>query len=82
MPRLRLALAQVDTVVGDLAANVARVRAAVAEAAAAGADLVALPEMCLTGYPVEDLALRPSFVAASRAAVRQLALVIAADGHG
>ena len=82
MPRLRLALAQVDTVVGDLVANVARVRAAVAEAAAAGADLVALPEMCLTGYPVEDLALRPSFVAASRAAVRQLASVIAADGPG
>ena len=82
MPRLRLALAQVDTVVGDLTANVARVRAAVAEAAAAGADLVALPEMCLTGYPVEDLALRPSFVAASRAAVQQLARSVAADGHG
>ena len=82
MPRLRLALAQVDTVVGDLAANVARVRAAASATAAAGADLVALPEMCLTGYPVEDLALRPSFVAASQAAVRQLADAVAADGHG
>ncbi|MFC3688062.1 NAD+ synthase [Aquipuribacter hungaricus] len=82
MPRLRLALAQVDTVVGDLAANVARARAAVAEAAAAGADLVALPEMCVTGYPVEDLALRPSFVAASRQAVADLARVVAEDGHG
>jgi NAD+ synthase (glutamine-hydrolysing) len=82
VPRLRLALAQVDTVVGDLAANVARCRAAVAEAAAAGADLVALPEMTLTGYPVEDLALRPAFVAASRAALLELAEGLAADGHG
>ncbi|MGJ7440567.1 NAD+ synthase [Aquipuribacter sp. MA13-6] len=82
MPRLRLALAQVDTVVGDLAGNVARVRSAVAEAAAAGAHLVALPEMCLTGYPVEDLALRPAFVAASRAALVELAGHLAADGHG
>ena len=82
MPRLRLALAQVDTVVGDLAANVARARAAVAEAAASGADLVALPEMCLTGYPVEDLALRPSFLAASQEAVEELARLVEADGHG
>lgn len=82
MPRLRLALAQVDTVVGDLDANVRRARAAVAEAAAAGADLVALPEMCLTGYPVEDLALRPAFVAASQQALLDLAGAVAEDGHG
>jgi NAD+ synthase (glutamine-hydrolysing) len=82
VPRLRLALAQVDTVVGDLAANVARSREAVAEAAAAGADLVALPEMALTGYPVEDLALRPAFVAASRDALHDLATALADDGLG
>ncbi|WP_336922356.1 NAD+ synthase [Aquipuribacter sp. SD81] len=82
MPRLRLALAQVDTVVGDLPGNAARLRAAVAEAAAADADLVALPEMALTGYPVEDLALRPAFVKASREAVEDLARAVAEDGHG
>ncbi len=71
-----------DTVVGDLTGNVGRVRAAVAEAAAAGAHLIALPEMCLTGYPVEDLALRPAFVAASRRALTELAEHLAADGHG
>jgi NAD+ synthase (glutamine-hydrolysing) len=82
VPRLRLALAQVDTTVGDLPANVARLRGAVREAAEAGADLVAFPEMSLTGYPVEDLALRPAFVAASRAAVTELAAAVAADGAG
>ena len=78
----RLALAQVNPTVGDLVANAALVRAAVAEAAQAGARLVLLPEMVLTGYPVEDLALRPSFQDASRQAVHDLAADIAADGHG
>ncbi|MFC5379935.1 NAD+ synthase [Aquipuribacter nitratireducens] len=82
MPRLRIALAQVDTVVGDLPGNVERLRAAVREAAAADADLVAFPEMSLTGYPVEDLALRPAFVAASREAVTDLARLVADDGNG
>ncbi|MEJ5944584.1 NAD+ synthase [Pseudokineococcus basanitobsidens] len=82
MPSLRLALAQVGTTVGDLAANAARVRRAAAEAAAAGADLLVLPELALTGYPVEDLALRRSFVDASRAALDQLAADLAADGLG
>ena len=69
MPQLRLALAQVDAVVGDLAGNAAhRPRAGPRRAADAGAHLVAFPEMVLTGYPVEDLALRRSFVDASRAA--------------
>ena len=71
-----------DTVVGDLDGNVARVREAVTEAAAGGAHLVALPEMCLTGYPVEDLALRPAFVAASRAALLRLAEQLQDDGLG
>jgi NAD+ synthase (glutamine-hydrolysing) len=82
MAQLRLAMAQVDPVVGDLPGNAAMVRRRVAEAAAAGAHLVAFPEMVLTGYPVEDLALRSSFVAASRAAVVRLAADLEADGHG
>jgi NAD+ synthase (glutamine-hydrolysing) len=82
MPQLRLALAQVNPTVGDLAGNAALIRAWTAKAQAAGAHLVAFPEMVLTGYPVEDLTLRSSFVQASRAAVRQLALDLVADGFG
>ena len=82
MPQLRLALAQVDPTVGDLAGNAALVRERTGQAAADGAHLVAFPEMVLTGYPVEDLALRTSFVDASRAALTALARDLAADGHG
>ncbi|PWJ53836.1 NAD+ synthase (glutamine-hydrolysing) [Quadrisphaera granulorum] len=82
MTQLRLALAQVNATVGDLTANAALVREHAASAAAAGADLVAFPEMVLTGYPVEDLSLRTSFVEASRTAVQQLARDLAADGLG
>jgi len=82
MPFVRVALAQVNPTVGDLAGNAALVRSAVAEAAAQGARLVVLPEMVLTGYPVEDLALRPSFQQASRAALEELAGQLAHDGHG
>lgn len=82
MPQLRLALAQVDAVVGDLAANARTVRSWTARAAGQGAHLVAFPEMVLTGYPVEDLALRRSFVDASRAALHRLAGDLAHDGYG
>lgn len=82
MPQLRLALHQIDATVGDLDANAAAVLRCVRESAGRGAHLVAFPEMMLTGYPVEDLALRPSFVAASRAAVRRLARRLAAAGLG
>src|SRR5438874_604753 len=82
MPRLRLALAQVDPTVGDLAGNAALVREWTRRAADAGAQLVAFPEMMLTGYPVEDLVFRESFVAASRAMLDRLAADLAADGHG
>lgn len=82
MPSVRVALAQVNPTVGDLVGNAALVRSAVAEAAAREARLVLLPEMVLTGYPVEDLALRPSFQQASRAAVEELAGQLALDGHG
>jgi NAD+ synthase (glutamine-hydrolysing) len=82
MPRLRLALAQVNPTVGDVAGNADLVREAVAQAADAGADVIAFPEMVLTGYPIEDLALRPSFQAASRAALADLAAALLASGHG
>ncbi|MGI9196742.1 MAG: NAD+ synthase [Candidatus Nanopelagicales bacterium] len=82
MPTLRVALVQADPAVGDLSGNAMKARALVAQSAAAGADLVALPEMFLTGYPVEDLALRPSFQAASRASAEALARELQADGWG
>jgi NAD+ synthase (glutamine-hydrolysing) len=81
MPRLRLALAQVNPTVGDLAGNSALIRRAVSDAASQGAQVIALPEMVLTGYPIEDLALRPSFQMASRTAMEQLARDLADDGH-
>ncbi|MSO29000.1 MAG: NAD+ synthase [Candidatus Planktophila sp.] len=71
--KLRIALAQVNPTVGDLAANAALVRANVATAQEAGAHIVVFPEMVLTGYPVEDLALRPSFQIASQSAIAELA---------
>ena len=71
--KLRIALAQVNPTVGDLAANAALVRENVATAQEAGANLIVFPEMVLTGYPVEDLALRPSFQIASQKAIAELA---------
>ncbi len=82
MPQLRLAMVQGNPTVGDLEGNTDLVVRGVAAAAERGAQLVAFPEMFLTGYPVEDLALRPSFVRASRAALDRLALRLAAEGHG
>jgi NAD+ synthase (glutamine-hydrolysing) len=71
--KLRIALAQVNPTVGDLAANAELVRQNVATAQSAGAHIAVFPEMVLTGYPVEDLALRPSFQSASQKALAQLA---------
>ena len=71
--KLRLALAQVNPTVGDLAGNAALIKQSVDQAVGAGAHIVILPEMVLTGYPVEDLALRPSFQLASKAAIAALA---------
>ena len=69
---MRVALAQVDPTVGDLAGNVDLVVRQVRAAADRGAHLVLLPELMLTGYPPEDLVLRASFVDASRAALQRL----------
>ena len=71
--KLRVALAQVNPTVGDLVANAALVRENFRTAQEAGAHIVVFPEMVLTGYPVEDLALRPSFQIASQNALAELA---------
>jgi NAD+ synthase (glutamine-hydrolysing) len=70
---MRLALAQLDVVVGDLDGNVAKIVAAIRDAESRGVDLVVLPELAVTGYPPEDLLLRPGFVRASREAVDEVA---------
>nr|WP_202521476.1 NAD+ synthase [Streptomyces sp. SID5614] len=82
VPQLRLALNQIDSTVGDLAGNSEAIVHWTRHAAEQGAHLVAFPEMVLTGYPVEDLALRSSFVEASRQALRALAARLDAEGFG
>ena len=71
--RLVIALAQIPAIVGDIAGNRDRLRKARAEAAAFGADIVMAPELYLSGYPPEDLVLKPAFQEACRAAVEELA---------
>ena len=82
MPQLRIALAQVNPTVGDIPGNVELVRNWCRRAAEADAGLIAFPELMLTGYPVEDLVFRESFVAASRTALTQLAADLTDDGLG
>src|SRR5688572_10132659 len=82
MPTLRIALAQVNPTVGDLSGNARLVHDTARTAVEAGGQLIVFPEMMLTGYPVEDLVFRESFVAASRAALGRLAADLAADGLG
>jgi len=79
---LRLALAQVNPRVGDLAGNAALIVAYTVQAADQGSDLVVFPEMMLTGYPIEDLALRPSFQSAVLDQLRTLAHDIKHAGCG
>ena len=74
--KLRLALAQLNPTVGDLAGNGALIAATVTSAKESGADIVVFPEMIVTGYPVEDLALRPSFQIASKAMIAEIAASI------
>ena len=82
MPQIRLALAQLNPVVGDLIGNSAKCLDAVKAAAAQGADIVVLPEMMITGYPVEDLALRPSFQNASEQTAKDFAAQLKSAGLG
>jgi NAD+ synthase (glutamine-hydrolysing) len=71
--RLRIALCQLNTTVGDLDGNVARILDALGVAEQAGADVAAFPELAITGYPPEDLVLKPGFVADNRAALAKVA---------
>jgi len=77
--KLSVALAQINPTVGDLSGNSALIMNSVAEAKSAGAHIIVFPEMIVTGYPVEDLALRPSFQDASIAAVEKIASQISGD---
>ena len=78
--RLAIALAQLNPTVGDVAGNTAKARAARATAAAQGADLIIFPELFISGYPPEDLVLKPAFQAACREAVEALARETAGGG--
>lgn len=71
--KIKIALAQINPKLGDVAGNVARIRKARAEAAAGGADLVLAPELVVSGYPPEDLVLKPAFQDACRQGVEALA---------
>ncbi len=73
MTQLKIALIQMNSVLGDIAGNVKRLRALHHEAAGKGSDLVLAPELCISGYPPEDLVCRPSYVQACMKAARELA---------
>ncbi|MEJ7787085.1 MAG: nitrilase-related carbon-nitrogen hydrolase, partial [Solirubrobacteraceae bacterium] len=70
---MRVALAQINTVVGDIAGNEKLILAAIEDARAAEAQLVVFPELAITGYPPEDLLLKEHFLAAARAALDRVA---------
>jgi len=70
---VRIALAQINPTVGDLVGNAARIREALSEATAQGAQLVVCPELALTGYPPQDLLCRPRFLASTRQVLEELA---------
>ncbi|MDP1818801.1 MAG: NAD+ synthase [Acidimicrobiales bacterium] len=73
MARIRIGLCQLNSVVGDLDGNVERILAAYDQAEAAGCDLAVFPELAITGYPPEDLLLKPGFIAANRDALHKVA---------
>lgn len=82
MPRLRLALAQTNPIVGDFTGNSAQIVHAARRASEAGADLLLVGEMALSGYPIEDLAAQPSFLREAHDAVPALATTLAEEGLG
>ena len=77
--KLRVALAQINPTVGDLVGNSALIASSIESAKKSNAHIVVFPEMIITGYPVEDLALRPSFQSASQAALRDVAKGVHGD---
>ncbi|MEY4423538.1 MAG: hypothetical protein RLZZ258_641 [Actinomycetota bacterium] len=82
MPKVRLAMAQTNPTVGDIHNNIANCLQVVKTAAANGAQLVVFPEMSATGYPIEDLASRRSFIESSEAAIEAFASQLSIDGFG
>ena len=80
--QLRLALAQINPTVGDLSANALLIAQSIEQASKAGAHVLLFPEMVVTGYPVEDLALRSSFRVASMKAIKDIASKAQKDGLG
>jgi NAD+ synthase (glutamine-hydrolysing) len=82
VPQLRLALAQVNPTLGDLAGNAELVVESCRAAAERGAHVVAMPEMVINGYPIEDLSYRASFIAATRQCVEELADRLNGEGLG
>src|SRR5262249_35997785 len=78
--RLAIAIGQLNPIVGAIAGNADKARRARAEAARSGADIVALPELFLSGYPPEDLVLKPAFQAACRAKHEELSRETATGG--
>src|SRR6201986_2909569 len=77
---LKITLAQLNPIVGDVAGNAAKARAARARASADGADLIVFPELFIAGYPPEDLVLKPAFQSACRSAIEELARETADGG--
>ena len=71
--KLRIALAQINTTVGEIDGNAARIAEAIESAQAAGAQLVVLPELAVPGYPPEDLLLKRHFLAANTRALEEIA---------
>jgi NAD+ synthase len=78
--KLSIAVAQLNSTVGDIVGNVEKARAARVTAAAQGADIVVFPELFIAGYPPEDLVLKPAFQAGCRSAIETLARETSADG--
>jgi len=78
--KVSIAVAQLNSTVGDIGGNVEKVRVARATAAAQGADIVVFPELFIAGYPPEDLVLKPAFQACCRSAIEALARETSADG--
>jgi len=73
MRRLRIALAQINTTVGDFTGNAEKIGRYMSDAAGYGADIVVFPELAVTGYPPEDLLLKPEFVRESMASLNYIA---------
>lgn len=82
MPKIRLAMVQTNPVVGDIDANIASAFERVRKAVSQGANLVQFGEMVVTGYPIEDLATRRSFIDTAAKAVENFAAALAAEGLG